>query len=379
MNEKHINTPNTANTADTADTADVADVADTSKRKPALPCIDAMDLQGVIDLAVSMGEKPYRGKQIYEWVHTKQVRSIDEMTSLSVALREKLQSAVSFTQLKLVSHLTSKIDGTTKFLFELSDGMQIESVMLADKGRLTACVSCQVGCRMGCTFCETAKMGLMRNLTAGEIIQQVSYLQKFADQYTEHKLSNIVFMGMGEPLDNVDAIKTALIVLVDPKTYNFSHRKITVSTSGLVSKIDALAEMQYPPTIAVSLHATTDAVRSQIMPINKAFPMEKLISKLAEITRGKKVRVTIEYIMLKGINDSDENARELAKIAHRFPCKINLIPYNEGSSTFQPTNHDDILNFQKYLMSKGFKVFIRKSLGQDIMGACGQLYANHNK
>ncbi len=341
--------------------------------------IDAMDVGQMIDLMNTMGEKPYRGRQLYEWVHSKGARSIDEMTNLALPLREKLQGVATFTTLKEVSRLTSKIDGTTKFLFELKDGLQVEAVMLSDKGRLTACVSCQVGCRMGCTFCETAKMGLRRNLTAGEMIQQVRCLQQFAQENTTDKLSNIVFMGMGEPLDNVVALKTALTVLVDPKAYNFSHRKITVSTSGIVSKIDTLMELEFPPTLAVSLHATNDRVRSQIMPINKAFPLEKLISKLAEITRGKRVRVTLEYIMLKGVNDSMEDAKELAKIAHRMTCKINLIPYNAGSSEFDPTENERILEFQKYLMNKGFKVFIRKSLGQDIMGACGQLYAEHNK
>jgi 23S rRNA (adenine2503-C2)-methyltransferase len=340
--------------------------------------IDNYTKAGLIDFCESLNEKSFRGKQLYKWMFSKKIFDFDEMTDLSKPFRKKLKEVAEFTKIEIQTTQSSKKDSSTKFLFKLEDDNFIESVILVDDKRYTACVSSQVGCRMGCTFCNTAKIGLIRNLTTAEIVKQVIKMNEFLQEKYDKKLTNIVFMGMGEPLDNFDNLVNAFKIIQDDEGLNFSHRKVTVSTSGIVPLIIKLTSLEKAPNIAISLNATDDTIRSQIMPINKKYPIKTIIECLKTISLDKRKRVTIEYVLLNGINDSLKNAEKLANMLKNLPIKVNLINYNKTADIeLKSPDRAQVLKFQEVLVNANISCFIRKSLGSDIDGACGQLYAKN--
>ena len=329
-----------------------------------------LSLNELEDLIAAFGLKPYRAKQIFKWLFQKHAHSVDSMTDLSKDIRKKLSKN------SYVGHLTLKRtdqskDNSKKFLFETSDNNGIESVLIPERNHCTLCISTQIGCPMKCGFCYTGEKGLLRNLSASEILNQVGAVLKTGE--FEDKLPNIVFMGMGEPLSNYDNTVKSIQTLLSPWGFNFSHRKVTVSTAGLVPQMNQLAK-DLPVNLAISLNAPNNKIRNRLMPINKKFPIEELINTAKNYPLSKRKRITFEYILIKDINDSDENAHELAEILKGFPCKINLIPFNEHpATTFKQPDEDRITKFRAILLKKKFTAPIRRSKGSDIAAACGQL------
>jgi len=339
--------------------------------------LDDLSKAEIEKMLVAIGEKPFRGRQIYKWMYGKNVFDFDKMTDLSIYLREKLNQKYNFRKFVLLNKKTSLADSSMKLLFGLEDGNRIESVVLEDGNRLTGCVSTQVGCRMGCSFCNTGKIGLIRNLTSGEIVRQILVMNSILAG-SGKSLSNIVFMGMGEPLDNLQNLKIAIDIILDSDGLNFSHRKVTVSTCGLADELKYLFnELETPVNLAVSLNFADNSSRTKFMPVNSKYNLQYLVETLRSLPVQKRKRITIEYVLLKGINDSAYNARQLTKLLKNLPVKINLISYNASGGKYSPPNQNVIDDFQKILQNSGYSVFLRKSLGEDIMGACGQLYAEY--
>lgn len=344
--------------------------------------IDSLSLDELTKLTVELGEKPFRAKQLYNWIYNKKFRQFDAMTNLSPKFIEKLKEKVEFTTHEVANSRSSQ-DGCRKLLIKLEDGEFVECLMLKDRDHFSACISSQVGCRMGCAFCSTATLGLKRHLTTGEILAQITTIENIVETEFHSTLTNLVFMGMGEPLDNVDNVAKAIDILIDENGFNYARKKITVSTCGVIEKLHRLTELKYVPNIAISLNAPDDEIRSRIMPVNKAHPISDILStlsKLYALPRMHREKVTIEYIMIKGVNDSIEQSKQLAKLLANTPCKINLIRYNQNSNVkqdesdpFTPSSLEQTLAFQAVLIDRGFDTFIRKSLGSDIAGACGQL------
>lgn len=315
------------------------------------------------------GEKPFRGKQIYEWIHKKQADCFLEMTNLSKELREKLEADYTLSPLHMVQQVISK-DGTTKFLFELSDHKVIESVLMRYKHGNSVCISSQVGCKMGCRFCASTLGGLERNLSAGEMLDQIYQIQKL----TKERVSHVVVMGTGEPLDNYENLILFIKMLSDEYGLHISQRNITISTCGIVEKIAQLAQLQLQITVAISLHAPNDEVRRQLMPIANRYNIEEIIEvckKYYEIT-GR--RITFEYSLVKKINDQEEHAKELASLLKGFPCHVNLIPVNPiKEREYAQSEQLRIQNFKLILEKNRINVTIRREMGADINAACGQL------
>ncbi|MCX8083744.1 MAG: 23S rRNA (adenine(2503)-C(2))-methyltransferase RlmN [Calditerrivibrio sp.] len=340
--------------------------------------IDCLTKKQLRDYFISLGEEPYRGDQVYKWIYGKGVKSFSEMTDLPAKLQEKLTHIASFTEIRTLDYRVSTNDGSIKFLFLLEDGNKVESVALKDRGRITLCISSQVGCRLGCEFCTTGRIGFIRNLSCGEILGQVIEVERFLKK-SEDTVSNIVYMGMGEPLDNLDEVLKSLEILTDDDGLGFSHRRVTVSTAGLVDKIDKLFEISKQVNLAVSLNATTDRVRDRIMPVNKRFNISNLMTKLRTLPIQKRKRITIEYVLIKGVNDTLEDAKRLIKLIKGLPVKVNLIVFNPGpGSAYSSPTEETVQRFQNYLVENHITAFLRKSLGKDIDGACGQLYAKYN-
>lgn len=319
------------------------------------------------------GFEPFRARQIGKWVYRKGALTFDEMTDLSKEMREFLKSSFSAgDSIDLADEQISK-DGTRKYLFRLRDGNQIESVLIPDKGRHTLCVSSQVGCTLGCTFCLTGTVGRIRNLTPSEILDQ--YL--LVNRYSGGSVTNIVFMGMGEPLDNLDNLVRALKSMTDENFLALSPKRITVSTSGLVPKIKELGE-QISVNLAVSLNAPRDELRDEIMPINKKYPIKELIKASVKFPVPPRKALMFEYVLLSDVNDSDRDAYDLGHLLGGINCKVNLIPFNEADPLpYRSPSRERVLSFQEILMSFGVNVRIRKSRGRDILGACGQLAAKY--
>ena len=326
--------------------------------------------------------KPYRAGQIFKWIYIHQAESFDEMTDLGKSLRDLLKKYYTINRLEK-SNIETSSDGTQKYLFRLEDGEHSECVLIpGSKGRLTLCISSQVGCAQGCTFCLTAKGGFKRNLTTGEIVAQVRDLLnelpvKEGAPPTVKPFNNIVFMGMGEPLANLNNVTDALEIITDADFgLKFSTRRITVSTCGLVNRFEALANATNA-NLAVSLNATDNKTRSELMPVNKIFPIEELIAACKIFPMANRDKITFEYILMKGVNDSAGDAYRLVKLLSDVKAKINLIPFNEfpGSDYKRPTDKV-ISDFLQILLDNGFTAIIRKSKGQDISAACGQLRAN---
>lgn len=323
---------------------------------------------------VEMGEKPFRAAQIYEWMHKKLVRSFDEMSNLSKSLREQLKERYWLAALEEVEMQESRLDGTKKYLFRLFDDNVVESVWMKYHHGNSVCISSQVGCRMGCRFCASTLDGLERCLTSSEMLDQIYAISNL----TKERVSNVVVMGTGEPLDNYENLVRFLHLLTDEKGLNISQRNITVSTCGIVPNIRRLAEEQLQITLALSLHATTDEKRRKLMPIADRYGLEEVLSacKYYFLKTGR--RITFEYSLVGGVNDTDEDAVQLAQIAGGLNCHVNLIPVNPiKERSFVESDRDRVLAFKNKLEKNKINCTIRREMGRDIDGACGQLRKRH--
>jgi 23S rRNA (adenine2503-C2)-methyltransferase len=321
-----------------------------------------------------LGQKKYLAKYIFQFIHAEDVTDILKITPLSKAFRAKLiENDYHISQLNILNKLTDK-DGTIKYVFGLDDGNRIETVLLLDGKRRTLCVSTQAGCKMGCVFCATGKIKFQRNLSAGEIIDQVNIVQK-----DSAIISNIVYMGMGEPLENYDAVVKSVQILNDPAGRNIGIRHITVSTCGLAPAIKKLAYEDKNPRLAISLNAPTDELRNSLMPINKKYPLTKLLDAVKAYQFKVKERVTFEYVMIKGINDSLLHAGQLVKLLRGIKCNVNLIEYNpHGDCKFKGSDREKMSRFAQVIEEAGIENTIRLKKGSSICAACGQLGANLN-
>jgi 23S rRNA (adenine2503-C2)-methyltransferase len=329
------------------------------------------------DLMVELGHPRFRGRQIFHWVQAHRAVDIDVMTELPLALRSELGRQLLVGRPEAVQ-VQRAMDGTRKYLLRLTDGEEIESVLIPDDDRLTACISSQAGCPLACRFCLTGLMGLRRNLTAAEITGQVLLLQDRLEG--EERISNIVLMGMGEPLLNFPQVERALRILCDEEGANFSPRRITVSTAGHLPGIQRLAASDLGVSLAVSLSATTDAVRDAIMPINKRWPIAELLEACRAYPLPNRRRLTFEYVMLDGVNDSPEDAARLARLLRGIRSKINLIPFNAAPDLpDRPSPRQRVEAFQQILHDAGMTATIRESRGWDISAACGMLRVEKDK
>ena len=323
------------------------------------------------EIFVEWNVETYRVHQVFTWVYHYHCRDFSEMTNISKSLRAQLTEHFHFS-LPKIQQRTHSNDGSIKYLLELNDGAVVESVWMPSESRKTLCLSTQVGCRLNCSFCLTASLGLKRNLTAAEIIGQHIAINEELEE--KDQITNVVFMGMGEPLDNYVPVVDALRLMISPEAMKVSTRKVTVSTSGLVEKMKAFQEENLHINLAISLNASDNVTRDRLMPINKKYPIEVLIDCLKKYPLKPQRRHTIEYVLLEGINDSDEDAQRLAKWLRGVPCKINLIPFNSfDSSEYRPPSDQRVLKFQNYLIEQNFSAFVRKNRATDILGACGQL------
>jgi 23S rRNA (adenine2503-C2)-methyltransferase len=320
----------------------------------------------------SIGERRFRARQVFRNIYARRIGGWEECSDLSKAFRVQLEFGAHLHALNTLEVRESS-DQTRKYLFELADGLRIESVLIPDPPRYTLCLSSQVGCALGCRFCLTGTMGLRRNLSSAEIVDQVCRVQD--DLGAARRISNLVFMGMGEPLANIDAVVRAIQILTDPMGLAFSHRRITLSTSGLVPQMARLGK-ETPVNLAVSLHAAENALRSELMPVNRAYPLDQLIRACRDYPTPPRKRITFEYILLEGVNDSTRDARELVKLLQPVRSKVNLMPFNpyEGSPFGRPAEAR-ILAFQEVLHKAQLTAIIRESRGADIGAACGQLVA----
>lgn len=326
------------------------------------------------ELLAERGQQKFRAQQVFKWVYEKRVEDYDDMSNVAKTFRAELPGIFHFELPRTVAELKSK-DGTRKWLFDIGDGMTIETVLIPNKDRLTLCVSSEVGCNIACRFCFTGKQKLKRRLTAGQIVGQFLHAQ---DSLAKDglRVTNIVFMGMGEPLDNADQVFKSIEILHDPNGINLSRRKITVSTSGLVPQMQRIA--QAGVRLAVSLNAPNDEIRSFVMPINKKYNVYQLLDACREYYATTGDRITFEYVLLKGVTDKLGHAKELWDLVRDIPCKINLIPFNEHpGSGFERPDKESVLAFQSELIRLGAHVLLRKTMGRDIFAACGQLTSKY--
>jgi 23S rRNA (adenine2503-C2)-methyltransferase len=316
-----------------------------------------------------LGEPAFRARQIFDWVYKKGAASFDQMTNLPPALRERLAGVFSVGGLELADVRRAK-DGTEKYLFRLADGPGIEAVVIPARGRTTICLSTQAGCRFACAFCASGRMGFRRNLTPGEIVGQVLFLR----DHLEIAPTNLVFMGMGEPFDNYDSLARAIAILNAPEGLAIAARRMTVSTAGVVPGIERFKELGAQVNLSISLHAVTDAKRGALMPINRKYPLEKLVAAVEDYLRGGGRKITLEYILIKGVNDSPEDAAGLARIAARLKAKVNLIVFSPvpGIKLESPAPAR-AKAFLEALEAKKIPATLRQSKGREIQAACGQL------
>lgn len=332
--------------------------------------IKSMDLEKLTSFVASLGEKPFRAKQLYEWMHKKLASDYDEMTNLPKSLKEKLLQSAAFTSLVVVDEKISQIDGTRKYLFSLSDGNIIESVLMKYNHGNSVCISSQVGCRMGCRFCASTLDGLERNLTASEMLDQIYRIQKL----TGERVSNVVVMGSGEPMDNYDNLIDFIRLITDENGLNISQRNITVSTCGIVPGIKKLADEDLQITLALSLHAPNDEVRKTLMPIAKRYSLSEVLPACQEYFEKTGRRLTFEYSLVSGVNDNLKEAKALADLLKGINGHVNLIPVNPiKERDYVQSDRKAILDFKNYLEKNGINVTIRREMGRDINGACGQL------
>ena len=317
-----------------------------------------------------IGEKAFRGKQIYEWLHVRLADSFDEMTNLSKALREKLEAQYVILPVEPAARQESKLDGTNKFLFRLWDGNMVESVLMRYKHGNSVCISSQVGCRMGCRFCASTLDGLERNLSPSEMLGQIYQIQKMIGE----RVSNVVIMGTGEPLDNYENFLTFIRLLTDEHGLHISQRNITVSTCGIVPRMYDLAKEKLQITLALSLHGSTQEKRKQLMPVANKYDLREVLEACDNYFHETGRRITFEYSMVHGVNDTEEDARELSALLKHRNCHLNLIPVNPiKERDFERPDRKNALNFKNKLEKSGINVTIRREMGSDIDGACGQL------
>ena len=338
-----------------------------------VPMRDVLDLtpDELGGFVAEVGEKPFRARQIFQWLHARGARSWEEMTDLPKALRDRLAGTARIGGLTVDTVQTSS-DGTRKLRLGTHDGRSIESVLIPDGDKLTQCISSQVGCALDCRFCATATLGFGRNLTAGEIVEQVYLGSALAGR----RPSNLVYMGMGEPLHNYAQVVRSLRILTDDLGASFSWRRITVSTAGLVAGIEKLGREDVRPNLAISLNATTDEVRDEVMPINKKWSIGKLLAAIRAYPLERRRRVTFEYVLLAGVNDTSEDAARLARLLRGLPCKVNLIPWNPHPlAPYQRPAPEAIERFQNEVKRLGLPAYLRTPRGDDIDAACGQLAA----
>ena len=340
--------------------------------------------QQLINYVESLGQPPFRGRQIMSWLYRPGISEFSQMTDLAKEFRKILAENCFISQFR-EPQIERAGDGCVKFGFKLADGNIIESVLIPEPDRKTLCVSSQVGCAMNCSFCLTGTMGFSRNLLPSEIVNQVSGVRDFLLAEAQEELigsdqiTNLVFMGMGEPLNNLNNLLIAISILTEQKGLNIAARKITVSTCGIAPKIREIG-LNSSVNLAISLHAANDEVRNRIMPINRTYPLADLMRACREFPMPKRRRIMFEYILLKGINDSDEDARQLSTLLSTIPCKINLLPYNESPDLpYISPSRERILAFQEILRKAHYSVFIRNSRGADISAACGQLASKNQE
>lgn len=327
------------------------------------------NLDELKDEFIKLGEKPYRAEQVYKWVFVNNVTSFDEMTNISLELRKKLAEEFSLCIYKVLNKQQSQ-DGTKKYLFDVLDGNAIETVLMKYHHGMSICVSTQIGCKMGCKFCASTGIEFVRSLTPGEIIEQVLAVQR--DENI--KISNLVFMGIGEPLDNYENVIKAIKILNNPKGINMGARHISISTSGLVPRIYDLADENIQCTLSISLHATTDEKRSALMPVNNAYNIAELMKACRYYIEKTNKRISFEYALAKNNNDNLEDARQLVKLLKGMLCHVNLIHINKiENGKFTKSTNENILKFRDYLNDNGIVATIRRELGSDIDAACGQL------
>ena len=339
------------------------------------------DLAALTQHFAEMGEKPFRAKQVMRWMHQSGASSFDDMTDLAKSLRAKLneQACIGVPDL-MVSQ--QSLDGTRKWLLDVGTGNGVETVFIPDAERGTLCISSQVGCALECTFCSTGRKGFNRNLSTSEIIGQLWWANKAmgVTPKNERVISNVVMMGMGEPLANFDNVVAALSIMLDDHGYGLSRRRVTVSTSGMVPQMDRLKDVM-PVALAVSLHASNDAVRDEIVPLNKKYPLKSLMAACQRyLVKAPRDFITFEYVMLDGINDKAQHARELIELVRDVPCKFNLIPFNPfPASGLHRSPQPQVADFAQRLVAAGIVTTVRKTRGDDIDAACGQLRSNTMK
>lgn len=335
--------------------------------------LKSMTMEELSAYIKSCGQPAFRTKQIFQWLH-RGVRSFDEMTNLPNSLKQKLEEEAFITTLKVFGRYQSKIDDTVKYLFELSDHHLIETVAMKYNHGYSICISSQVGCRMGCAFCQSTKNGLVRSLTAGEILDQVIKVQEDLGE----RISNIVMMGIGEPMDNFDEVIRFLKNVNEPDGVNIGYRHISLSTCGVVPGIQKLSEYELPITLSISLHGTTDEIRSSTMPINRKYHLKELISACKDYQNKTGRRISFEYAVIEGVNDGMEDAKRLAHLLKGLLAHVNLIPVNPiENGRFKPPKRTAVLNFQNRLNDLGLNATIRRTLGSDISASCGQLRHQH--
>lgn len=341
--------------------------------------IKSMNLAELTEFVASIGEKAFRAKQLYQWLHVKQVYAFDDMTNLSKSFREKLNEVSFITDLKQEQVQISQIDGTRKYLFLLEDGNVIESVLMRYKHGNSVCISSQVGCRMGCRFCASTLDGLVRGLRPSEMIDQIYKI----GQDIGERISNVVVMGTGEPMDNYDNLLKFITLLTDENGLNISQRNLTVSTCGIVPRMRQLADEKLSITLALSLHASNQKKRLELMPVANKYDIHDVIDACKYYFDQTGRRVTFEYSLVGGVNDTDEDARELSQLIHGMNCHVNLIPVNPiKERDYVQSNAAVIAAFKNKLEKNGINVTVRREMGRDIDGACGQLrkrYINENK
>ena len=327
------------------------------------------DLKELKEELTKIGEKPFRAEQIFKWLYQEKVKEFSEMTNLSLELRKKLEENYTICNYKILRKQESK-DGTIKYLFDVLDGNAIETVLMSYHHGYSICVSSQIGCKMGCKFCASTGINFVRDLTSGEIVEQILAVE----QDTGVRISNVVFMGIGEPLNNYDNVINAIKIINNPKGLNIGARHISISTSGLVPRIYKLAEENIQCTLSISLHATNDEKRSSMMPINNAFNITELMEACKYYIEKTHRRISFEYALAKDNNDNLEDAKELVKLLKGMLCHVNLIPINKiENGQYTKSSNDNIMKFRDYLNDHGIVATIRRELGSDIDAACGQL------
>lgn len=321
-------------------------------------------------IMIDSGEPRFRADQLLSWIYKKRISNFDDMTNVSKSFRNKLTENFAIGIVSLEKSVASQDQSTHKFLFRLSDGLCVESVYMIEKNRRTVCLSSQVGCALNCRFCATGKMGFKRDLQAGEIVDQLIFMSRFFNE----DVTNVVIMGMGEPFLNYNNVIKACDIISNDRCIAIGKRKITISTSGIIPEIKRFADEGHKYKLAISLNAANNETRSQLMPVNKKYPVGELMNTVRYYFNKSKRRVTFEYVLIQGINDSAEDAEALRRLIHDLPCKINIIPYNETDEHFRRSEENKINEFIKPFLNMNVVISVRRSKGAEINAACGQLY-----